>query len=43
MAHMDINEFRYPSGVKVKDNIDPKILQKYKKVYSGKVQSCRKS
>jgi len=37
MAHMDINEFRYPSGVKVKDNIDPKILQKYKKVYSGHI------
>lgn len=37
LTHIDINEFKYPSGVKIRDNVDPKALEKFDMVYSGHI------
>ena len=37
LTHLDINGFKYPSGISVRDHIDPSALQKYAKVYSGHI------
>lgn len=42
LTHIDINEFKYPSGVNVKDHIDPKVLQKFTAVYSGHIHLNQK-
>lgn len=42
LTHIDINDFKYPSGVSIKDNVDPKVLNKFIAVYSGHIHINQK-
>lgn len=43
LTHIDINDFKYPSGIEIKDHIDRESLTQFNRIYSGHIHLRQQS